>query len=128
MKVFTDDELHRVDEHWLGPDNFTLPWTATYGQYALWLVYFLGVNAIGRRFGIDVSFFSLAWSILISVALVMLTGRVVNRDRSVGSVLAAFSNEVGAPRPKKNRARAWHVAPRHVRGEIRRETTSKPDY
>jgi hypothetical protein len=43
-------------------------------------------------------FFSLAYSVLATVGLTRLILSVVDHDRPLGSVLAAFGHEVGAPR------------------------------
>ena len=43
MLVRPDDEVYRVDAVWLGPQGLTLPWTARYSAYGIWVVLFVGV-------------------------------------------------------------------------------------
>ena len=38
MRVYTDDDLRRIDRTWLGPPNKRLPWVATYRQYVTIIV------------------------------------------------------------------------------------------
>ena len=33
MRIYTDDDLRRIDRTWLGPPNRRLPWVASYRQY-----------------------------------------------------------------------------------------------
>ena len=47
MLLRPDDEVYRVDAVWLGPRGLTLPWTARYSAYGIWLVLFVS-DAAGR--------------------------------------------------------------------------------
>ena len=38
-----DDEVYRVDAVWLGPQGFTLPWSARYSAYGIWLMLFVSL-------------------------------------------------------------------------------------
>jgi hypothetical protein len=62
------------------------------------LVVFVLLQAIERRLGIGLGFFSMAYSVLATVGLTRLILSVVDHDRPLGSVLAAFAHEVDAPR------------------------------
>ena len=46
MRLRPDDEVYRVDAVWLGPRGMTLPWSARYSAYGIWLVLFIGILAI----------------------------------------------------------------------------------
>jgi len=98
MRLPVDDEIYNVDAVWLGPPRNTLPWRARYVAYCVGLVVFVLLQAIERRLGIGLGFFSLAYSLLITVGLTRLILSVVDHDRPLGSVLAAFAHEVAAPR------------------------------
>lgn len=98
MRLPVDDEIYNVDAVWLGPPRNTLPWRARYVAYGVGLVVFVLLQAIERRLGIGLGFFSLAYSVLVTVGLTRLILSVVDHDRPLGSVLAAFAHEVGAPR------------------------------
>jgi hypothetical protein len=54
--------------------------------------------AIERRLGIGLGLFSMAYSLLATVGLTRLILSVVDHDRPLGSVMAAFAHEVDAPR------------------------------
>jgi hypothetical protein len=98
MRLPVDDEIYNVDAVWLGPPQNTLPWRARYVAYGVGLVIFVLLQAIERRLGIGLGFFSLAYSVLATVGLTRLILSVVDHDRPLGSVLSAFAHEVGAPR------------------------------
>jgi hypothetical protein len=98
MRLPVDDEIYNVDAVWLGPPRNTLPWRARYVAYGVGLVVFVLLQAIERRLGIGLGFFSLAYSALATIGLTRLILSVVDHDRPLGSVLSAFAHEVGAPR------------------------------
>ena len=98
MRLPVDDEIYNVNAVWLGPPRNTLPWRARYVAYGVGLVVFVLLQAIERRLGIGLGFFSLAYSLLATVGLTRLILSVVDHDRPLGSVLAAFVHEVDAPR------------------------------
>src|SRR6185503_12593093 len=98
MRLPVDDEIYNVNAVWLGPPRNTLPWRARYVAYGVGLVVFVLLQAVERRLGIGLGFFSLAYSLLATVGLTRLILSVVDHDRPLGSVLAAFAHEVDAPR------------------------------
>jgi hypothetical protein len=98
MRLPVDDEIYNVDAVWLGPPRNTLPWRARYVAYGVGLVVFVLLQAVERRLGIGLGFFSMAYSVLATVGLTRLILNVVDHDRPLASVLAAFVHEVGAPR------------------------------
>jgi len=98
VRLPVDDEIYNVDAVWLGPPRGTLPWRARYVAYGVGLVVFVLFQATERRLGIGLGFFSLAYSLLATVGLTRLILGVVDHDRPLGSVVAAFAHEVGAPR------------------------------
>jgi hypothetical protein len=98
VRLSVDDEIYNVNAVWLGPPRKTLPWRARYVAYGVALVLFVLLQAIERRLGIGLGFFSMAYSLLATVGLTRLILSVVDHDRPLGSVLAAFVHEVDAPR------------------------------
>ncbi|HEX8973340.1 hypothetical protein [Oryzihumus sp.] len=98
MRLPVDDEIYNVNAVWLGPPRKTLPWRARYVAYAVGLVVFVLLQVIERRLGIGLGFFSLAYSVLATVGLTRLILNVVDHDRPLSSVLAAFAHEIEAPR------------------------------
>ena len=126
MRLPVDDEIYNVNAVWLGPPRNTLPWRARYVAYGVGLVVFVLLQAIERRLGIGLGFFSLAYSLLATVALTRLILNVVDHDRPLGSVLAAFVHEVDAPRENTQGidhtyrpARVLAVPPRPSRAQRR---------
>ncbi|MGO4600378.1 hypothetical protein [Terrabacter sp. 2YAF2] len=114
MRLPVDDEIYNVNSVWLGPPNRTLPFRARYSAYMVGAVVFVLLQMIERRLGIGLGFFSLAYSLLATVALTRLILSVVNPDRPLGAVLAAFAHEVSAPRDDQKVA-AHTVRPARVR-------------
>ena len=98
MRLPVDDEIYNVNAVWLGPPRKTLPWRARYVAYGVGLVVFVLLQAVERRLGIGLGFFSMAYSLLATVGLTRLILSVVDHDRPLGSVLAAFAHEVDGPR------------------------------
>ena len=114
MRLPVDDEIYNVNAVWLGPPDRTLPFRARYVAYAVGALVFVLLQVVERRLGIDLGFFSLAYSLLVTVGLTRLILAVVNPDRPVGSVLVAFAHEVSAPR--ENTSVTMHtVRPARVR-------------
>ena len=114
MRLPVDDEIYNVDAVWLGPPHKTLPFRARYVAYAVGTLVFVLLQIIERRLGIGLGFFSLAYSVLATVGLTRLTLSVVDADRPLTSVLAAFAHEVGAPRERSNPT-VVHIHPARVR-------------
>lgn len=126
MKLPVDDEIYQVNGVWLGPPGKTLPWRARYVAYAVGVAIFVALQVVERRLGIGLGFFSLAYSLLATVGLTRLVLTVVDHDRPVTSVVAAFAHEVAAPREqtKKRRAEFRPGRVRAVELERRRPFTS----
>lgn len=114
MLVRTDDEVYRVDGVWLGPPRATFPWRARYISYAVGLVVMLLLMFLQRRVGLDLSFFSVAWALVLTVLLTKFIGKRINHDRPIEQVLSLFANEVTGPRRRTDR-RGGPVRLEHVR-------------
>ena len=100
MRLPVDDEIYNVNAVWLGPPNKTLPFRARYIAYAVGAMVFVLLQVIERKLGVGLGFFSLAYSLLVTVGLTRLILHVVDADRPLGSVLTGFAHEVGAPRQR----------------------------
>lgn len=100
MRLPVDDEIYNVNAVWLGPPGKTLPFRARYVAYAVGFLVFVILQVLERRLGIGLGFFSLAYSLLVTVGLTRLVLSVVDADRPLGSVLTGFAHEVGAPRER----------------------------
>jgi hypothetical protein len=114
MRLPVDDEIYNVNAVWLGPPNKTLPFRARYVAYAVGALVFVILQVIERRLGIELGFFTLAYSLLATVALTRLILSVVDADRPLTSVLAGFAHEVGAPR-ESTKPVAGTIRPARVR-------------
>ncbi|MBN9113326.1 MAG: hypothetical protein J0I34_31655 [Pseudonocardia sp.] len=100
MLVRTDDEVYRVDAVWLGPPRATFPWRARYVSYGLGLAVMIVIMFVQRRLGISLDFFSVAWSLLLTIVITRFLGKRVNYDRPLGQIVALFRHEVTGPRPE----------------------------
>ncbi|KRF23657.1 hypothetical protein [Phycicoccus sp. Soil803] len=114
MRLPVDDEIYNVNAVWLGPPNKTLPFRARYVAYAVGALVFVLLQVIERRLGIGLGFFSLAYTLLVTVGLTRLILNVVDADRPLGSVIAGFAHEVGAPR-QRTRPTVGLIHPARVR-------------
>jgi hypothetical protein len=115
MLLRPDDEIYRVDAVWLGPRGMTLPWTARYSAYGIWLVLFVSVLLAEAILPMRVSV-PPVWEIVLSIlATYALTG-VIDHDRPVGAVFQLWRNELRAPRhAKEQRPRRLSAASVRVR-------------
>ena len=98
MLLRPDDEVYRVDAVWLGPRGLTLPWTARYSAYAIWLVLFVTVLLVEAMLPIDVSI-PPVWEFVLTVLATYAVTGVIDHDRPVVSVWQLLIAEVTAPRP-----------------------------
>ena len=114
MLVRTDDEVYRIDAVWLGPPRATFPWRARYVSYGVGLLVMMLIMFVQRRLGIPLDFFSVAWSLVGTVAVTRLLGKKITYERPFGQVVTQFWSEVTGPR-KRAAARGGHVRARHVR-------------
>ena len=114
MRVPVDDEIYNVNAVWLGPPHRTLPFRARYVAYAVGALVFVLTQVVERRLGIGLGFFTLAYSVLATVGLTRLILSVVDADRPLASVVAAFAHEVGAPRERSAPQQAM-IRPARVR-------------
>jgi hypothetical protein len=108
-----DDEVYRVDAVWLGPRGMTLPWSARYSAYGIWLVLFVGILLVEAVLPMRVSV-PPVWELVLSIlATYALTG-VIDHDRPLVSVWQLLVSELTAPRsPRPDRPK--RVTPTSVR-------------
>ena len=113
MLVRTDDEIYRVDSVWLGPPRATFPWRARYVSYGLGLLVMIFIMFVQRRLGIGLDFFSVAWALLLTVAITRFLGQRIDYERPLGQVVGLFRHEVTGPRRRTGMAggvvRSSHV-------------------
>jgi hypothetical protein len=98
MRLRPDDEVYRVDAVWLGPRGLTLPWSARYSAYGIWLVLFVAVLLVEAVLPMSVSV-PPVWELVLTIlATYALTG-VIDHDRPLVSVWHLLRAEAAAPRP-----------------------------
>jgi hypothetical protein len=117
--VRTDDEVYRVDSVWLGPPRATFPWRARYVSYGLGLLVMIAAMFVQRRMGIGLDFFSVAWSLIITVLITRFLGKRIGYERPLGQVVALFRHELSGPRRRTvvggGPVRSEHVVVRPAR-------------
>jgi hypothetical protein len=103
MLISPDDDVYRVDAVWLGPQGFTLPWSARYSAYGIWVVLFISVLVVEALLPTRVSI-PPVWELVLTIlATYALTG-VIDHDRPLTSVWELLRTELRAPRaPKTHR-------------------------
>jgi hypothetical protein len=100
VRLRPDDEVYRVDAVWLGPRGLTLPWSARYSAYGIWLVLFVAVLLIEAVLPMSVSV-PPVWELVLTIlATYALTG-VIDHDRPLVSVWQLLRAEVAAPRKSR---------------------------
>lgn len=113
MLLSPDDEVYRVDAVWLGPRGLTLPWSARYTAYGIWLVIFVAILSIEAVLPMQVNV-PPVWETVISIlATYALTG-VIDHDRPLASVIQLVRWEVRTPRPT-NHVQPLRISPVSVR-------------
>ena len=102
-----------MDSVWLGPPRATFPWRARYVAYGFGLLVMIIVMFIQRRLGIGLDFLSVAWALVITVAITRFVGARIDYERPLGQVLVMFWHEVTGPRrelkPRGGPVRSGHV-------------------
>ncbi len=97
MLIRPDDDVYRVDAVWLGPQGMTLPWTARYTAYGIWLTLFVGILLVEAVLPMSVSV-PPVWEVVVSIlATYALTG-VIDHERPLRSVGQLLRAELLAPR------------------------------
>ena len=97
MRIRTDDEVYRVDAVWLGPPRATMPFRARYVAWGVGVFVFLIVLTVERRMGISL-FWSIAWGIVITIALTRIICSKISHERPLSAVSAMWLRELTAPR------------------------------
>lgn len=120
MRIRTDDEVYRVDAVWLGPPRATMPFRARYVAWGVGVFVFLIVLTVERRMGISL-FWSIAWGIVMTIALTRIICSKISHERPLSSVSAMWLRELTAPREATSgqggavsatRVRVNHTRPR----------------
>lgn len=119
MLLRPDDDVYRVDAVWLGPRGFTLPFSARYSAYGIWLVLFVGVLLVEAALPMHVSV-PPVWELVLTILATYAVTGVIDHERPVTSVLELLRAEVSAPRPHRHQRRPQRTSLRSVR--VRRRT------
>lgn len=99
-EIITDDEIYRVNPIWLGPPKATMPFRARYVAWGVGVILSLVVFALVRIW-FPLGFFTLAWSLVIAVALTRLICGKITHERGLGAVVQMFSREIFTPRQRQ---------------------------
>jgi hypothetical protein len=95
-----DDEVYRVDAVWLGPQGLTLPWSARYSAYGIWVILFVSVLLVEALLPMRVTI-PPVWELVLTIlATYALTG-LIDHDRPLSTVWELVRAEVTAPRSRK---------------------------
>ena len=122
MVIRPDDEVYRVDAVWLGPQGMTLPWSARYSAYGIWLTLFVSVLVVEAVLPMRVSV-PPVWEVVLTIlGTYALTG-VVDHERPLVSVLHLLRVEMRTPRQPRS-TRPVRVTAVKVRSRSHRAATS----
>ena len=120
MLVRPDDEVYRVDAVWLGPQGLTLPWTARYSAYGIWVVLFIGVLLVEAVLPMRVSI-PPVWELVLTILTTYALTGVIDHDRPLITVWQLLRWELMAPRtaaaakPVRTDASSLRLRENHVR-------------
>lgn len=120
MLVRPDDEVYRVDAVWLGPQGLTLPWTARYSAYGIWVVLFVGVLLVEAILPMRVSI-PPVWELVLTILTTYALTGVIDHDRPLVTVWQLLRWEFMAPRtaaaakPVRTDASSLRLRENHVR-------------
>jgi hypothetical protein len=103
MRLRPDDEVYRVDAVWLGPSGMTLPWSARYSAYAIWLVLFVTILLAEAVLPMPVSV-PPVWEVVLSVLATYAVTTFIDHERPVRSVWQLVRAETTAPRAREPRS------------------------
>lgn len=98
MLIRPDDEVYRVDAVWLGPQGMTLPWTARYSAYGIWVVLFVGILAVEGLLPMQVSL-PPVWEAVLSILFTYALTGIIDHDRPLATVWHTVRAEARTPRP-----------------------------
>lgn len=99
MRLRNDDQLHSVEDTFLGPPGYSLPFRVRYRSYGVGFAVFIAILALEREAGIGLSFGSIAWCLLLTVAITTGIMQVVTHDRPLRALVVTFWQELNGPRP-----------------------------
>ena len=100
MRVIPDDEVYRVITVWMGPAGLTLPWTARYMAYAVWLSLFLRILLFERITPLSVGLPPI-WEICLTTLLTYAAMGLVEHERPITAVWQTFRADLTAPRANR---------------------------
>ena len=100
MRLRPDDEVYRVDAVWLGPTGMTLPWSARYSAYGIWLLLFVAVLLVEAVLPMHVSV-PPVWEFVLTVLATYAVTTFIDHDRPVRSVWQLVRVETTAPRARE---------------------------
>lgn len=99
MRIYTDDDIRRVDRTWLGPPGKRLPWVASYREYVTILVVAVGVFSLMVYLGFAMS--ELLWLSVWGFATAFIVKAINNHYRDDVGILNNFITayqEISVPR------------------------------
>jgi hypothetical protein len=104
MLLHPDDDVYRVDAVWLGPRGMTLPWSARYTAYGIWLVLFVSILMTEAVLPMRVNV-PPVWETVLSVLATYAVTGVVDHERPLASLVQLVRSELCAPRKSAERSR-----------------------
>lgn len=107
MQMATDDEVHTVNDVFLGFSHFSLPWRARYRAYGIWAVIYALILVILIRTEF-MAFWPAVYGLVFSIYLTQKLMNHISHELSVRQMITAFIHEVRAPRKLKEKVDSQH--------------------
>lgn len=100
MVIRPDDEVYRVDAVWLGPQGMTLPWSARYSAYGIWLTLFVVVLLVEAVLPMSISV-PPVWEVVLTILSTYALTGIIDHERPLVSVVHLLRTELRTPRTRK---------------------------
>jgi hypothetical protein len=105
--LYSDDELQSVDNVYLGPPGWTLPWEARFVAYGVGSLLTVFAIWVETKLHLHLSFWTIAWTALLIIAVTRKLGQLINFETPLRAVLVMFAHEISTPRrPPRYAAKA----------------------
>lgn len=127
MKLSNDDDIATVDNIFLGPKGWLLPWRARFISYGIGLALSIVALALERRFGIRPGIWSIVFTLVSVVILTQFIGRFISHEMPLRALAQIFWYEVTAPRPLSNEEHS-SMRPGKVKNKWKGITTHESRY
>lgn len=96
-----DDDTAHVDNIWLGPRGWLLPWRARYSAYVIGFLLTITALWAEQKLGVHRGLWVLLWTMLAVIAATRAIGRLVSFEIPLRALAQMLRSEMNATRPDR---------------------------